>query len=68
MKYLLEKIVGSTVCTDVIIKVIPAVLVMSLINPETMVSLFNIIPSNIELYILVSIIVLTDITNSLSRR
>ena len=46
MKYLLEKIVGSTEYSDVIIKVIPAVLMMSLISLETIAS-FNVVPSNI---------------------
>ena len=45
--YLLEIIIGSTECTDVIIKDITAVLVMSLINPETVVSSFSVVPSNI---------------------
>ena len=54
--YLLEKVVGSTECTDVI--VIPAVLVTSLINTETVVSSFNNVPSSIyyiEQYTIVSI-------------
>ena len=45
--YLLEKVVGSTECIDVIIKVIPAVLVTSLINTETVISSFNNVPSSI---------------------
>ena len=53
--YLLEKVVGFTECTDVMIKVIPAVLVTSLINTETVVSSFNNVPNNIEQYILISI-------------